>query len=100
MSLPVNPLAWLIEFSRSEMVFWIVLKKENRQELVVGFNFADYFSRYSLFKYNDLSLRQPTVFTLHGPSPTLFAAIIYLISLGLFYYLFFGRSQKHSASNS
>jgi uncharacterized protein len=100
MSLPVNPLAWLIEFSRSVMILWIVLKKENRQELVIGFTFADYFSRYLLFKYNDPLLRQPTVFTLHGSNPTLFAAIIYLSSLGLFYYFFFGRSQKHSASDS
>jgi uncharacterized protein len=100
MRLPLDPLTWLTEVASSVMICWIVLKNENRQELVMGFNCADLFSGHLFVKYDGSPLHQHTIFTFQGSSSPLLSKSIYLISLGLFYYFFFGRSQKHSASKS
>jgi uncharacterized protein len=97
---PSHPLIWLISFANSVMVCWIILKKENRQELAIGFTFADTFARTLLFRSFDASPYMPTIFTFYGSTTTLLGPVIYLVALGLFYYVLFGNSQKPLMSNS
>jgi uncharacterized protein len=96
----IHPLIWLNNFASVAMICWIVLKKECRQELVIGFTCADLFIRILFLKNLDASPYTPTIYTFHGSTTTLLGPSIYLISLGLFYYCFFGRSQKYPISNS
>jgi uncharacterized protein len=96
----MDPLIWFNNFSGAAMICWIVLKKEHRQELAIGFTCADIVIRDLFFKYVDASVYRPTFFTFYGSSPTILGSIIYLISLGLFYYCFFCRPQKRFISNS
>jgi uncharacterized protein len=96
---PTHPLIWLNLFANSVMICWIILKKENRQELAIGFTCADVFVRTLFFRSFDTLPYVPTIFTFYGSTITLLGPVMYLLELGLFYYFFFGKSQKPLISN-
>jgi uncharacterized protein len=91
---PSHPLIWLIYFANSVMICWIILKKENRQELAIGFTFADTFAKTLFFGSFDAAPYVPTVFKFYGATTTLLGPVIYLVTLGLFYYFFFGKNGR------